>query len=113
MSETPQEFELTPEDHLSPDGMSARIADVAKARYMAEGMNNHETRAAALRLQIADTAVREANKAYDGSTVEFSNMGYNARNGKLTEEIRSQLSISDEKATNLADIYDALENTKR
>lgn len=115
MSDTLEpQMELTPEDHLSPNGQRQRIQDTDKARYMAEGMNPNETKAVELRQELAQTALASAievnHYAHGQPIVE---MGVQARNGTLTSDIQRQQELADRKANDLADVYDALQGSKR
>ncbi len=90
------------------------VADVGKARFMAEVMNPHETKSAQLRNQIAHDALQaaEVTDIYIHDQ-PFVRKGTEARSGELTRVIDVQNNLSNRKASDAADIYEALEKTKR
>lgn len=90
------------------------VPDVDKARFMAEMMNPHETKAAQLRQNLAESALAAATATdsyhHGKPLVE---MGVQARSGDLTRDINTELNMSDRKANDAANIYEAIQSTKR
>ena len=109
MSETQSQGTETYKD-AHPDA----VEDITKARFMAEMMNPHETKAAELRKELSTAALNAAQQTdtyhHGKPLVE---MGVAARNGKFVEGINEEQDISDRKAHDASSIYDALQSTKR
>lgn len=108
MSETAQEPHPYLEQHPNA------VEDVAKAQFMAEAMDPHEAKAAQLRQELTATALQAAAEtdSYHHNK-PLVGMGAIARSGDLTQDIVWEQRMSDRKAGDMADIYDAIEATKR